>query len=73
MNKSLLAPAILVAAALLLPACGAAPAVDQDEIALATAVPATERVRTISHGERVDLSLHLEEGTWTVVEFYADW
>lgn len=28
---------------------------------------------TISHGEAVDLAPHLREGTWTVVEFTADW
>jgi succinate dehydrogenase hydrophobic anchor subunit len=31
------------------------------------------KVETISHGELVDISKHLVEGQWTVVEYYADW
>ncbi len=34
--------------------------------------PAT-LVDTISHGESVDLQDHLVPGTWTLLEFTADW
>ena len=30
-------------------------------------------VDTISHGESVDLGDHLQPGTWTLLEFTADW
>lgn len=30
-------------------------------------------VATISHGDTVDLDEHLEPGTWTLLEFGADW
>jgi len=30
-------------------------------------------VATISHGETVDLEDHLVPGTWTLLEFGADW
>ena len=30
-------------------------------------------VKTISHGETVYIEDHLDEDTWTVVEFTADW
>ncbi len=30
-------------------------------------------VATISHGETVNLEDHLVPGTWTVLEFGADW
>lgn len=44
------------------------------EIQLPTAKldPAT-LVATISHGETVDLEEHLAPGTWTLLEFGADW
>ena len=32
-----------------------------------------QNVATISTGEAVDLAPHLRAGTWTVVEFTADW
>ena len=31
------------------------------------------KIVTISSGEEVDLNSHLRPGTWTVVEFTADW
>jgi hypothetical protein len=31
------------------------------------------KIVTISTGEAVDLAPHLRDGTWTVVEFTADW
>ena len=31
------------------------------------------KIATISTGERVDLASHMRAGTWTVVEFTADW
>ena len=34
--------------------------------------PAT-LVATISHGDTVDLNDHLVPGTWTLLEFTADW
>ena len=35
--------------------------------------PSGGKVATISSGEAVDLESHLRPGTWTVVEFTADW
>ena len=32
-----------------------------------------QKIATISTGETVDLAPHLRAGTWTVVEFTADW
>jgi len=32
-----------------------------------------EKIATISTGDEVDLEAHLRPGTWTVVEFTADW
>ena len=32
-----------------------------------------QKIATISTGERVDLAPHLRPGTWTVVEFTAEW
>ena len=31
------------------------------------------KIETISTGEAVDLASHLSAGSWTVVEFTADW
>jgi hypothetical protein len=30
-------------------------------------------VKTISHGEKIDLQKQFQPGKYTVVEFYADW
>ncbi len=32
-----------------------------------------QKIATISTGERVELAPHLRAGTWTVVEFTAEW
>ena len=32
-----------------------------------------QKIATISTGERVEIASHLRAGTWTVVEFTADW
>jgi len=34
---------------------------------------ASERIRTISRGEEVEIAEHLDDDSWTVVEFGADW
>lgn len=38
-----------------------------------TKMDPTDLVATISHGETVDLEDHLVPGTWTLLEFGADW
>ena len=35
--------------------------------------PHSDRIQTISRGERVDLDDHVTSDGWTVVEFGADW
>lgn len=33
----------------------------------------TEKIATISKGERVEIAQHLRDGRFTIVEFTADW
>ena len=41
--------------------------------ASSSALGSQQKIATISNGETVDLAPHLRDGTWTVVEFTADW
>jgi hypothetical protein len=38
-----------------------------------TQIDPSTLVATISHGDTVDLDEHLVPGTWTLLEFGADW
>ena len=47
-------------------------------LVLASLFPFADRlngqdVKTISHGQRVDINRSLARGQYTIVEFYADW
>jgi hypothetical protein len=51
-----------------------ASACSQDDLeAPRVEVPASERVREISHGEAVEIEAHLPDEGWTLVEFGAPW